>query len=757
MPVFDILGCRSINELVARVLQRLKDNSVSDSATTIPRPVHHRKESLDIRPLSHSQSRLWFLQRLLTDKTVYNLMLVCHISGGPVNVPLFLQAWSIFVARHEVLHSKLVDTPKGLQQIPTAHPMFQLVEIEASEEDAASQIEAVTHQARSYVFDLEAGELIKGWLLKLHSGWRFFLASHHLAWDRGSLPTIFEETSAIYQSLEKGDAPEAALKPVPYQFIDYALWQKDCLSNKELVDPHVNYWQTQLAGIPDSVSLLPTAIRPARPTLKQYLGGSTSLRLDSNLASGMKAFCKSNAITPFMFMASTVNALVYRLTGDDDIVVGIPDGDRGHTEFDRLVGFTVNMLAIRSKISKGMAYGSFLEEYRKTCLSAYEHRAIPFDYLLQQLEVPRRTSHSPVFQITVNYQVQGAFRDCDFGGFKFDKYDHYNVRALTDFGLEVEETADGQLHCVFDYDASLYNEAAMVSLAKTFKVFAESIIATKGSARLDKINLVPAEDLAVLSSALQPDFSSKYSFERLDNELFPTLFARSAAAHPNKAALIDDNRILTYSELDIATNRVANSLLGSGVQNGDRVGVCCEPGVDMIIAIYGIIRAGCVYVPIDPDSPAERILSMVEDVELGIVLVGHVNPKVHERFLICGIQPSRMQRINIIATSFEDAGPPKLARNVVPSDSFCCIFTSGSTGRPKGIYIGHKQLRYQMEGYHQFCATRSEDHLLLSSAIVFDMSLATIFGTILHGATMIIADREGMFWPPSAFSVLLSH
>jgi non-ribosomal peptide synthetase component F len=722
----------------------------------IPQPVHRHKNSLDIRPISHSQSRLWFLQKFLSDETVYNLLLVCHISGGTVNIPMFTKAWSIFVERHEVLHSKLVDTPNGLQQIPTDKSAFSLVEVEASQQDIQVQVEAVTKQARCHVFNLEAGELIRGWLLKLPTGWRFFLASHHLAWDRGSVPTIFHETSTIYQALIKGERPDSTLMPVPYQFIDYTLWQKDWMSRQELVEPHVNYWKTQLAGVPDSVSLFPAAIRPSRPTLKQYEVDSTSFHLESSLTGAIKDFCKTKAVTPFMFLASAVTALVYRLTGDNDIVIGIPDGDRGHTEFDHLVGFAVNMLAIRSKISQGMTYATFLEDYRKACLGAYEHRAVPFDYLLQHLDVPRRTSHSPIFQIAVNYQMQGAFPVCDYGAFKFTEYDHYNARSQSDFGLEVEETEDGQLHCVFEFDISLYSRAAMRNLESTFKVFVESIIATKGEAELDRVNLLSSEDRSFVSSILQPDYRGELSLDYLNSQLFPALFSMSVAAHPTKAAIIDDERILTYSELEIVTNRTANFLIESGIRKGDRVGVCCEQGIDMIIAIYGIVRAGCVYVPIDPDFPEERILSMIEDVELETVLVGHINDAVRQRILGCGISSSRVQQIDILATTFENVDPPDPSRDVDASDLFCCIFTSGSTGRPKGIYLGHKQLRYQMEGYHNYCGTESEDRLLLSSAIVFDMSLPSIFGTILRGATMIIASREGMYL--NAFITrLISH
>jgi len=742
--VFDILGCRSIKELILRVQKKLEDQSGVTEASLIPQPIKHKNHSLSVRPISRSQSRLWFLHRFLPDKTIYNLLLVCHISGQ-VNVKLFAETWSIFLQCHEILHTRIVNTAEGLQQLPKTDPTFIMQEVEATETTFQSQVESITDAARSFVFDLESGELVHCWLLKSPQGWRFFLASHHLAWDRTSVPTIFDEITSIYKSLTKGEPGESSLSPVPYQFIDYTLWQEACMAKPKLVQPHIEYWKAQLKGIPESVSLLPMALVSKRPPMKQYNVRSTSLNLESSLATKMKAFCKTKAVTPFMFMASALTALIHRFTGDTDIVIGIADGDRGHTGFDRLVGFTVNMLAIRSRIPKDMQYTALLEDYRKACLEAYEHRAIPFDYLLQQLEVPRRTSHSPLFQVVINYQMQGAFPECGFGDFKFTKYDHYNAKPQSDFMLDVEETLSGDLHCLFSFDTSLYDDAAISSLTSTYKVFIENILAVEGQANLDSINIVPAEDQKFIASVLQPSFEDKPSLKDLKSSLFPTLFRNAALTHPSKPAVVDDAGTFTWNELDIATNCVARILVHSGAQPGESIGICCEAGTDMIIAIYGVVMAGCVYVPIDPDFPEERVSYMVEDTKVERVLVDLIGGKPYQRLIACGIPSANIHVVGQISTSTNNASSPLIDPKVAPTDAFCCIFTSGSTGRPKGIYLGHAQLRYQMEGYHARIGTNSEDRILLSSAMVFDMSLTSIYGTVLHGATIVIASREGSF------------
>lgn len=739
VPIFEVLGCKSIHELIMRVLNKIDNQSKRPDVVSLPIPIHHDPNALAIRPISHSQSRLWFLHRFLEDKTVHNLLLVCHISGQ-VNILKFQKAWALFVQRHEVLHSQVVDTQSGLQQIPSADPRFDMTVLNATEANFESLVQGLVETARSWVFDLEAGKLVRDWLLTSPVGWRFFLTSHHLAWDRASVATTFDETSAIYKSLVNYESTGALLEP-KFQFIDYALWQISWMTQHDLVEPHIKYWANQLAGVPDAVFLLPTALLQERPKQKQFGVDSTMMTIGSGMTTALKDFCRQMAVTPFMFMSSALAALIYRWTGDSDIVIGIADGDRGHTEFDRLVGFTVNMLAIRSRITGDVPFSKHVEDYRRTCLEAYEYRALPFDYLLQKLKIPWRTSHSPLFQVSVNYQLQGAFPECDYGDFKFTKYEHYNARSQFDLMLDVEETLTGELNCILNFDATLYDAVAVSNFANSFQQLVENVLMSNGEVNVDDIGLVSTVDQRFISSALQPNFTDGPLLEDLDDKLFPDLFNEAVANNPRKPAITYGAKIVTYAELDIATGRIASFLTQTGLQAGQRVGVCCEQGMDMVFAMYGIIRAGCAYVPIDPDFPEERMSSMIEDADIEAVLVDKLADRKHERLAACDITSFSLYLICELYTTFVDADSPQ-GRDFrrLP---LCCIFTSGSTGRPKGILLGHRQLRYQMEGYHNYVGTSSNDILLLSSTMVFDMSLPPLYGTILRGATMVIAFRTG--------------
>ncbi|EWC44095.1 hypothetical protein DRE_07230 [Drechslerella stenobrocha 248] len=747
VPVFDILGCKSLNLLIARVLGKLTttDTTPASNATVIPSPKHYTDPAF--RPLSHSQRRLWFLQNFLEDKTVYNLLLVCHISGT-VDIGHFAKAWSLLVKRHEVLHSRIQNTADGLQQIPISNPTFNLTVLEWDDIKLDNKISHVTELAKNYAFNLEEGELVRGWLLKAPEKWLFFLSSHHLAWDRASSATIFSETSKIYQALNLG--AEIDLEPVPYQFIDYTLWQESWLADENIIKPHVDYWADNLKGIPDAVSLLPNARRSNRPSVKQHQVDKICFSIGVDATSEIKEFCRIKAVTTFMFLTSALATLIHRLTNDLDVVIGIADGDRGHSAFDSLVGFTVNMLAIRCKFSADYTYDDVLENVRESCLGAYEHRAVPLDYLLQRLDIKRDTSHNPVFQVVVNYLVEGVFPQIDYGSFQFTEYNHYNAKTQCDLALEVEETEVGSLACSFEFDSSLYDAAGMREFAHVFETMIVNSMIDSSSALKD-IPLVSPNDKVAIRQFLQPEID----LGCLSAPLFPTLITETVKKHANKTAIIDEHKVLSFIELNSRANQIANHLIKEKIQPGDCVGLCTEQSADMVVAILGIIKAGATYTPIDPDYPEDRMNSMIEDTNLTKILVDRKIDARVQNFLSCGIKASNILEISSFAGT--DTSEPVLHRPLKNDDYICCIFTSGSTGRPKGVKIRHGSLRYQIAGYYQKLGVTSDDILLLASAMVFDMSLPAIFGMMFLGSSVVVASREVRYSPPLMVDFVVDH
>ncbi|KAL9949385.1 hypothetical protein ACHAP6_005204 [Verticillium nonalfalfae] len=776
VPVFDILGCRSILELVARVFSKLRaqvlDASAPESSSSafplVKLPDPRRLDPEASRPLSYSQQRLWFLHNFLSDKTAYNLLLVCHIDGT-VRSDLLRKTWEVLLHRHEVLRTRFIDTPKGQQQVAVDASdtgfQFTTVEVDSAADDAAfdAKVRELEMAAQSYNFDISRGELVRCWLLVSPSSSatrrsRLFLASHHLPWDRTSTAVVFDEITTIYKSLLRGEAPQQNLEPPAFQFADYASWQRQCIDQDTFREPLVGYWQTQLEGAPDAVSLLPLAHADQRPPVKQLETGTATLRLSKEVGAAIKTFCAAHAMTPFMFMTAAVAALFHRLTGDEDVVIGVADGDRGHSAFDRLVGFAVNMLPIRSRMAPDMRFLDHLDSFREACLGAYAHRSLPFDYLVHKLAVPRSTAHGPIFQITVNYVVHGSFATADFGDFKFVEYDHFNARSQSDVGLDIEEAMDGALNCVFEFDTALYSESAIEELARMYENLMVHAMEAGGETALRDVRLASREDDEAVAAILRPRWDADL-IQLCEQTLFPQLFDESVKRYAHKIAVVDETTSLTYLELDQRVNAIAHILITSGAQPGEAVGVYIESGVDLAVAIYGIWRAGCAFVAIH-DVPEERLRSMIEDVDLQRALVdatGREGSRAHE-LIAAGLESRHVHRIDQIQTIGQFSAPPQIARPVRGDDPLCCIFTSGSTGRPKGLFLSHLQLRMWYRGYYETTVGISADAtLLLASVPTFDMSLVSLFSAPACGGTLVVASREARYSPSSMMNLILAN
>jgi malonyl CoA-acyl carrier protein transacylase len=674
VTVFEIIGARSIDAMIAKFVERVQAETQTSTPAHGIEPKKHSDGEITQRPLSHSQSRLWFLHKFLPDKTMYNLLLTCFIEGE-VNEAAFRQAWATLVMRHEALRTRIVSHGTDWAQIPAESSTFTLDVVHCASEDFEQQNTSLTTKARGHIFDPANGILVCTWLLVSPAGSRFYMASHHLAWDRASAGTVFNELSAIYKNIIHRRHPEEGLEVAPWQFIDYTLWQNQLLETLEYTDPHNTYWRSQLKGIPDAVSLLPFAKVTGRPPIKKAGTNSTQQVLSPAEAKGLKDFCATQSVTPFMLATFVIGCLVHCLTGDEDIVVGIADGDRGHTAFDRMIGFTVNMLPLRMGFSSDRSCRSSLEELRNTCLGAYEHRAVPFDYLLQILDTPRQTSHSPVFQIVVNYQTQGAFPKADFEDFRFFDFEHYNARTETDIYLEIEERSDGALELKFDLDAALYGSEAASQFARLYTRLMKQVMQNADFVPKE-IALASPEDVKFASEVLQPALPEIMPGAR--QQPFTALFKHWSLSRSEKAAIVDDNVSINYRELDSLTGCLARSLRLQYAGPQECVGLACEPSASMAVALWGIVRARCIVVPIDPDFPVDRIRSIIEDTGLSTVVISDA-PKVLKQKLISAGIPHIVEFQDLIKTTSEKEDV--LLDTTQPSDKFCALFTSGSSGR----------------------------------------------------------------------------
>ena len=343
----------------------------------------------------------------------------------------------------------------------------------------------------------------------------------------------------------------------------------------------------------------------------------------------------------------------------------------------------------------------------------------------------------------MNYQMAGDFPICDYGDFKFVRYKHFNAKPLSDFRLDIEITSDHELKCFWTYDTSLYTSAAISSLATMFSSLIQSILSEQENVTIGSLEILGACNQTLAPDVCRSGIKRDTSLKRFDGNLFPDLLSRAIAAQPLKAAIIDSTRTITYSELDLYTSRVASHFAQTDVEVGSAVGLYCYSSANMVIAIYGILRAGLSYIPISPEFPEGRIQTMVTTADVCSVLSDRITTRQRFRLLEAGILSDHIQSIDDLISESRDLESLKAPGFKKYPGNFCCIFTSGTTGQPKGITIGHKQIRYQMDSYHNFLGTTDSDRLLLTSAHIFDMSLTSIYGAILQRATVLIAPREG--------------
>ncbi|KAI9758070.1 MAG: putative Hybrid PKS-NRPS biosynthetic cluster [Chaenotheca gracillima] len=754
LPLSELLGGTSIDGLVSSVFEKTLTRSTSgDPGLDIP--IHHT--DLTFRPLSNSQRRLLFLESMVADKTLNNLLAICRITGD-FDLPLFHKSWNLLVQRHEVLHSKFVDTPNGPQQIPVQDPYFTLVTVEASELTVEDPVAYLTDLALNYVFQIEDGETLRGWLLHDSQGWRFFLASHHIAWDGTSQSSAFQDILTICQGLKdsQGDPRRLSLPPVPYQFVDYAIWQDAVIKNSAWTKPHIDYWKSQLAGIPACVSLLPISVTSSRPPVKEHKVDKTFFTIRPELATALMAKSKKMSATPFMLLSAAFCSLIYRFTGDRDIVIGSADGDRGHGAFDGLIGFAVNVLAIRCKLPESPSFDDAITAIRDSALGAFEHRALPFDEVLRELGITRSPSHDPVFQIAINYLNEGTHPPIDFGDFCLDDWTQYNVRMQGDMLVEIDQTARGSLNCSIQFDTELYDAQGMSEFARTLMFMLETIADADTEISLDSIPLIPQEDQNFIESALRPAFDG---LDEAPSELtlFPDIMTRTASRVPKRPALFHEGSSINFANLETLSNRIAHYLVGKGVKIGDCIGVCTEQNIDMAIAMFGVMKTGAVYCPIAGDLPEDRIISMLEDTGLTMALVdSKIDGKINT-LINCGLSGSKIYHVEEIRKINAPSTPPTLQRSIRPSDAIFTIFTSGSTGRPKGLSVRHGSLRYQIKAHMEYVGLSESDRIILASSMVFDMHTIALFGSLMYGCTAYIASSEVRLSPASMIDYVVGN
>ncbi|MBT2748500.1 amino acid adenylation domain-containing protein, partial [Lysobacter sp. ISL-42] len=681
-------------------------------------------------PLSWAQQRLWFLDQLdHSAGAAYHMPVALRLSGE-LDRSALRGSLDRIVARHENLRTRFVtEAGAAVQVIDSADVGFALSECDLSDMSADEQAASVAAQSREEAraaFDLAQGPLIRGRLLRLSESEHVLLVTqHHIVSDGWSIGVLVQEVSALYDAFRQGQ-PDP-LPPLPIQYADYAAWQRGWLQG-ETLQRQSNYWREQLRGAP-AVLELPTD-RP-RPPVQSYAGDRVPVRLSGDLSAQLRSLSQRHGTTVFMTLLAGWSILLSRLSGQSEVVVGSPVANRQRSELEPLIGFFVNTLALRVDLQEVLSVAELLSRVKATTLAAYEHQDLPFEQVVEAVQPARSMSHSPLFQamLTMNNTPGGG--GLNLPGLSIESLD--SGQATTHFDLELSLSDNGEsIVGGLLYSTDLFDRETAERYVASLTVLLQHL--AQESSTVDALPWLPAGE----RERVVEGFNATAAPRRI--ELIHRAFEVQARATPEAIALEFDGARLTYGELNRRANRLAHRLIGVGVKPDERVAICVERSLEMVVGLLGTLKAGGAYVPLDPSYPRDRLAYMLEDCAPTAVLVHAATREL----LPEGAVPPRIALDadpSLVEQNEHDPEPESLG--LTPRHLAYVIYTSGSTGQPKGVMNEHHAVMNRLDwGVRQFPWSAS-DRVLQKTPFGFDVSVWEFFQPLLSGATLVLAKPLG--------------
>lgn len=681
-------------------------------------------------PLSFAQQRLWFINQLEAESAAYNIP-----SGISLKGPLIVQALSRslqeIVRRHETLRT-IFTTVAGqpVQRVlPPSSLPIQLLTIDLARLSRSSQeaeIQRLMTQESKQIFDLARGPLLRARLIRLQEREHILLlTTHHIASDGWSMDIFISELRILYNAFSRG--LPSPLPELPIQYGDYAAWQRKWLGNQEW-QVHLNYWQHYLAN---ATQILELPADHLRPVLQTFDGAHLPFTLSLALTEQLHTLSKREGTTLFMTLLAAYQTLLYRYSGQEDLIVGTPVANRTRAEIEHLIGFFVNMLMIRASFTENMHFIDVLKQTRQAVLDAYAHQNLPFEKLVEVLQPQRSLSYSPLFQVVFIFQEAPAAQQLKLDGLEGENLFFESGTAKYDLTLQMWEDRD-RLAGVIEYKTHLFEAATIQRMLGHWQTLLEGLVARPGQNILEVPLLTGAEQerLLVTWNATQADYPAQQCMHHV--------FELQADQRPDAVALVHGDAHLTYSELDRRANQLAHYLCAQGVGPEVLVGLCLDKSLEMIIGLLGVLKAGGAYVPLDPTYPRERLAFMLEDASVAVVLTSaSLLPVLRgsQTHLVC---------LDRDWPTIADFSPSRPSSGITADNLAYVIYTSGSTGKPKGAMIRHLGVcnltRAQMLRLH----LSPEDHVLQFSSLNFDVSLWETIMTVSAGATLYLATPEAL-------------
>ena len=630
---------------------------------------------------------------------------------GSLDVGALEAALGDLIERHEVLRTRIEeDGGTGAQIIdPVGKVAFRC-------EETVAWADLVSDEA-SRPFDLRRGPLMRALVARTGPSEHVLaLTMHHIVSDGWSFGVLVRDLSALYEARSAGRKTELA--PLPIQYSDYARWQRDRLSRRELLAAHLAYWKNAFDGAPTALELPTDHPRPANRT---YEGATHSLSPSvRRSAASLEDLGNREGATLYMTLIGALQVLLARHSGQRDIVVGSPIAGRSRPELEGLVGFFVNTLAIRLDLSDAPSFRRTLQRAREATLGAFAHQELPFEKLVEELNPIRDPARSPLFQVMLVLQ-NAPSPALEVAGLRFEAVDVGTNTSKFEQTWSVNRTSDG-LSVSVEYNTDLFDAETIARMGQRFATLLESIAANPDES-IERLALVPDGE----QRAMQAWHGERRGWEALAvHEAFEAQARRSPAA----IAVEDETGATTYTELDAWSNAIAARLKTEGVRGHGRVGVCMERGRALVAALLGVLKSGAAYVPLEPSNPDERLRFMASDAGASVVLVDGARDGVFE-----GGRSVRVSEVTAVER-FESARPRG-------DELAYVLYTSGTTGRPKGVEVTHAALANHMAWMQESFGWTPNDVFFQKTPFGFDASVWEFWAPLGCGGRLVMAKPDG--------------
>ncbi|MCI0767842.1 non-ribosomal peptide synthase/polyketide synthase [Bacillus sp. TL12] len=713
LPVRELFEYATVESLAKRLDQLRKGDRKREIPPLMPM---ERGETI---PLSYAQQRLWFIDQFTPNSALYNMPMVCRLTGSWL--PEALETgWNQLIERHESLRTVFHEVNgQPVQQIePYAFRSILKMDLTMlSPEDREEEVKRLIQQEAEVPFDLGEGPLIRTSILRVgEEEWILLCTLHHIISDGWSMGVLLEEWMAFYEKATDGKVAE--LEPLPVQYADFAQWQKGWLKG-EVLDQQLQYWREELSG---ELPVLQLPMDRPRSAIQTHHGSTYTLALPSTLHDKLNEFSRQEGATLFMTLLAAYQSFLSRYTGQEDILVGSPIANRNYREIEGLIGFFVNTLVYRANLSGRPTFQDVLSQVRQKALKAYEYQDIPFEKIVEVIQPERSTSHSPIFQTM--FILQNMKQDFPvLSDRNIEMIESHNPIAKFDLSVMVAETEEGLLF-TFEYNKDLFDATTIERMAGHFVKWLHEVSHHPQN---------PLHSLSMLSESERTLLLETWNdtvMEMSPQSLICDRFEGQVAKNPEAIAVVDQTKEWTYGELDAQSNQLANVLQRKGVAPESVVGVYLPRSAELMASLLGILKAGGAYVVLDPLYPKSRLEYMIEDAGIQIVVTAEGQEGLFEQ-----VEMVRLEELTV-----ESVIAP--TRQVNPENLAYIVYTSGSTGKPKGVMVEYRSLM-NMVSWHQevYCIT-AEDRATQIAGIAFDSAVQEIWPYLTAGAALYLSTEE---------------